>query len=218
MLFWAASAISSADNAVGLAILFVIIGMFAAPPILFLELRKRSRARKGTASNEVTGVTESAEAVVVPSSALFKLIGGIALVCEIFGAVVWSSAIAMRDSDVANGALVFLGLFGVVVLACYAANRNIRLFVQQDIVGCVGPLGGVRLCQLADLAEVRTVWHRYTGRGMGVWVFPTLHFRRRDTSDAIVTPAIFYRIDALQALAERVGMPIDLERPIGRAA
>src|SRR5439155_1644404 len=135
-----------------------IIGMFAAPPILFLELRKRSRARKGTASNEVTGVTESAEAVVVPSSALFKLIGGIALVCEIFGAVFWSSAIAMRDSDVANGALVFLGLFGVVVLACYAANRNIRLFVQQDIVGAdadvivvgAGLAGLVATAELAD--------------------------------------------------------------------
>ena len=58
---------------------------------------------------------------------------------------------------VVNGALVFLMVFSIVLLAAFVAGRNIKLFVQHGRAGCVGPLGGVRACQLDDLTEIRTV-------------------------------------------------------------
>jgi len=52
---------------------------------------------------------------------------------------------------------------------------------------------------------------------MGMWVFPTLHFRRRDVTDAFETTAILYRPSDLQKLAAYLGLAIDLERPQGPA-
>jgi hypothetical protein len=49
-------------------------------------------------------------------------------------------------------------------------------------------------------------------------LFPVLHFRLRYGSDAFTTPAIFYPGAGLQPFAQRLGLPIDLERPIGRKA
>ncbi|GAC1481212.1 MAG: hypothetical protein PVSMB9_06350 [Candidatus Dormibacteria bacterium] len=152
------------------------------------------------------------------SSALFKVVGGVALMCEVFAALVWSAAAAVHDSVGANGALAFFVLTGIVLLAVIVASRNIKLFVQQDVVGFVGPLGGIRLCQRAELTEVRTLWHWYQCRGIGTWMLPTLHFRRRDGSDAFVTPSLLYTTDGLQALGSQLGLPIDLERPTDRRA
>jgi len=201
-----------------------MIALFSGPPILFLELRKRARRRRSgeippsDAKAPVVNPSDSSTSFVVESSALFKLVGGTTLICVIFGALVWSSAAAIHDSAGANGALVFLMAASIVLLAAFVASRNIKLFVQQGIVGCVGPFGGVRACPRDELSEVRTVWHWYQGRGMGMWVFPTLHFRRRDGSDAFTTPAILYRSDGLQTLADRLRLPIDLERPTNRKA
>jgi hypothetical protein len=74
-------------------------------------------------------------------------------------------------------------------------------------------MGGVRVCSRSELAEIRTVWHWYQGRGMGYWVFPTLHFRTRDTSDAFITPVLLYETEELLALSAYLGMPIELDRP-----
>jgi hypothetical protein len=208
----------------GLAALLVIIALFSVPPILFLELRKRVRPRlsgeipPNHVRDPVMSPSDPPTPFVVDSSALFKVVGGTALVGVILCALVWSSAAAMQDSAGANGALVFLMAASIVLLAAFVASRNIKLFVQQGIVVCVGPFGGVRACPREELSEVRTVWHWYQGRGMGMWVFPTLHFRRRDGSDAFTTPAILYRSGGLQTLAERLRLPIDLERPTSRKA
>jgi hypothetical protein len=48
---------------------------------------------------------------------------------------------------------------------------------------------------------------------MGYWVFPTLHFRKRDTSDAFITPVLLYETEDLLALSAYLGMPIELDRP-----
>jgi hypothetical protein len=208
----------------GLAALLVIIALFSVPPILFLELRKRARRRlsgeipPNHVTDPVMNPSDPPTSVVVDSSALFKVVGGTTLIGVIFGALVWSSAAAIHDSAGEIGALVFLMAASIVLLAAFVASRNIKLFVQQGMVGCVGPFGGVRACLCDELSEVRTVWHWYQGRGMGMWVFPTLHFRRRDGSDAFTTPAILYRSDGLQTLAERLRLPIDLERPTSRKA
>jgi hypothetical protein len=216
---------ASADAIEGLAAFLVIIGLFSAPPILLLKLRKRARNRlsgqipPSHVPGAVTNPSDLPTPFVVESGAMFKVVGGTALVCVVFGALVWSSAAAIHDSVGANGARVFLMVCSIVLLATFVASRNIKLFVQHGMVGCVGPLGGVRACPRDELTEIRTVWHWYQGRGMGMWVFPILHFRRRDGSDAFATPAILYPSDSLQTLAERLRLPIDLERPAsGKAA
>jgi hypothetical protein len=48
---------------------------------------------------------------------------------------------------------------------------------------------------------------------MGYWVFPTLHFRKRDTSDAFVTMVLLYETDDLLGLGAYLGIRIDLDRP-----
>ena len=131
----------------------------------------------------------------------------------ILGLLFWGGATAVNDSAGEAGGLVFLlascGLAGLG----FIAGRNIRLFANQEMVGIVGPLGGVRVCSRSELAEIRTTWHWYQGRGMGFWVFPTLHFRKRDTSDAFATPALLYQSDDLLALGNYLVMPVDLDRP-----
>ena len=216
--------LAASDGIEGLAAFLVVIGLFSVPPILFLELRKRARNRLSDeippnhVTAAVTNPSHLPTSFVVESGALFKVVGGTALIGVVFGALVWSSAAAIHDSAGVNGALVFLMVFSIVLLAAFVAGRNIKLFVQHGRAGCVGPLGGVRACQLDDLTEIRTVWHWYQGRGMGMWVFPILHFRLRDGSDAFATPAILYPSDSLQTLGERLRLPIDLERPASRKA
>jgi hypothetical protein len=220
----AAQLLAASDGIEGLAAFLVIIGLFSVPPILFLELRKRAHNRlsgeipPSHVTVAVTNASDLPTSFVVESGALFKVVGGTALMGVVFGALVWSSAGTIHDLAGANGALVFLMVCSIVLLGAFVASRNIKLFVQHGMVGCVGPLGGVRTCPRDELTEIRTVWHWYQGRGMGIWVFPILHFRRRDGSDAFATPAILYPSDSLRTLGERLRLPIDLERPRGNKA
>ena len=153
----------------------------------------------------------------VGAGPVFNFVGGAALVLVVIGAVTWGGATAVRDPAGEIGSAIFLlGALAMLVLSV-AGRRNVRLFANDALIGCVGLFGGTRVFPRAELAEVRVVWHRYTGKGMGMWVFPTLHFLRRDVTDAFVTPAILYRPNDLQKLAAYLGLAIDLERPQGPA-
>jgi len=152
-------------------------------------------------------------AVEVKSGSIFTVFRGAGLVLAILGLSFWGGATAVNDSTGEAGGLVFwLASAGTWVFA-FIASRNVKLFANEDVVGVVGPLGGVRICARSELSEIRTIWHWWRGRGMGSWVFPTLHFRKRDTSDAFITPVLLYRTEELPALGAYLGTPIDLERP-----
>jgi hypothetical protein len=147
------------------------------------------------------------------SGGIFTLVRGAALLLAMFAILFWGGAVAVNDSTGETGGLVFLAASVSLVALAFIAGRNVKLFANEDVVGVVGPLGGVRVCSRSELSAIRTRWHWYQGRGMGSWVFPTLHFRTRDTSDAFMTPALLYRSEALLALGAYLRMPIDLERP-----
>jgi hypothetical protein len=144
---------------------------------------------------------------------IFTVFRGAALLLAIIALFFWGGATSVNDTAGENGGLVFLLVSAGIVAFAFIAGRKVRLFANQDLVGSVGPFGGVRVCTRTDLAEIRTVWHWYQGRGMGSWVFPTLHFRRRDTMDAFVTLALLYETEDLLALGAYLGMPIELDRP-----
>jgi hypothetical protein len=120
---------------------------------------------------------------------------------------------AVNDSTGVTGGLVFSSIAGAVLLLALLAGHNIKLFATPEMVGARGPFGGVRVCPRTELAEVRTVWHWYQGRGLGLWILPTLHFRQRDGIDAFWTPVYLYRREGLRDLAQYLGVPIDLTRP-----
>jgi hypothetical protein len=147
------------------------------------------------------------------ASRLFRVIGGVAGAIGILCALVLGGAVAVNDASGIRGSLVGISIASAILLGSISAGRNIKLFATADLVGWVGPLGGVRMFARSDLSEIRTVWHWWQGRGLGWWIFPTLHFRRRDTTDAIVTPAIFYEPEGLQALSAYLGLPINLDPP-----
>ena len=134
-------------------VFLVIIGLLSVPPILLLEFRKRAHSRlsgeipPNHVMAAVTNPSDLPTSFVVESGALFEVVGGTALICVVFGALVWSSAAAIHDSAGVNGTGFFDGML-IVLLAAFVASRNIKLFVQHGMVGCVGPLGGVRACQL----------------------------------------------------------------------
>ena len=151
--------------------------------------------------------------IQVRSGAIFIILRGAGFVLAILGLAFWGMATAVHDSTGESGGLVFLlASTGTWALA-FIASRNVKLFANKDLVGVVGPFGGVRVCSRGELGEIRTTWHWWQGRGMGFWVFPTLHFRNRDTSDAFVTPVLLYRTKDLAALGAYLGIPIDLEPP-----
>lgn len=155
-------------------------------------------------------------AIQVRSGAIFIILRGAGFVLAILGLAFWGMATAVHDSTGESGGLVFLlasaGTWALAVIA----GRNIKLFANEELVGVVGPFGGVRVCSRSELGEIRTTWHWWQGRGMGFWVFPRLHFRKRDTSDALITPVLLYRAEDLPALGAYLGMPIDLEQPPAR--
>lgn len=113
----------------GLAALLLIIGFFSAPPILILQLRKRSKnCSRNDGAAAMTPPSFQPNSFVLGSSVLFKLVGVTAVTGAIFGALVWSSATAIHDSAGSNGALVFLSI-----------DRSIKLFIRDGMVGCIGP-------------------------------------------------------------------------------
>src|SRR6266550_8533955 len=157
-------------------------------------------------------------AVEVKSGSIFTVLRGAGLVLAILGLAFWGRATAVNDSTGEAGGLVFwLASAGTWVVA-FIASRNVKLFANEDVVGMVGPFGGVRICARSELGEIRTIWHWWQGRGTGFWVFPTLHFRKRDTSDAFITPVLLYRTEDLPALGAYLGTPVDLERPTSEPA
>jgi hypothetical protein len=157
-------------------------------------------------------------AVQIRSGGIFNIFRGAGLVLAILGLFFWGGSTAVNDTTGEAGGLVFwLASAGTWALA-FVASRNIKLFANEEVVGMVGPFRGVRVCPRSDLGEIRTVWHWWQGRGMGFWVFPTLHFRKRDTSDAFITLVLLYRAEDLPALGAYLGTPIDLERPTSEPA
>jgi len=144
-------------------------------------------------------------------------VGGTALLCVTFGAVTWASATAVGDTTGETGSTMFLLGAILILILTVVGRRNVSLFANDEVVGCVGFFGETRICLRSEVAEVRLVWHRYTGRGMGAWVFPTLHFLRQDLTDALTTPAFLYRNDDLRKLADFLGLAIELKRPAGAA-
>jgi hypothetical protein len=152
-------------------------------------------------------------AVQARGGTFFTLFRGLGILLAIIAVFFWGGVASVHDSTLETGGLVFLlASVGIVVFA-FIAGRNVKLFANTEVVGIVGPLGGVRVCPRSELSEIRTVWHWYQGRGMGYWVFPTLHFRKRDTSDAFVTMVLLYETDDLLGLGAYLGIPIDLDRP-----
>jgi hypothetical protein len=157
-------------------------------------------------------------AVEVKSGRIFTVLRGAGLVLAILGLAFWGGATAVNDTTGEAGGLVFwLASAGTWAFA-FVASRNVKLFANENLVGMVGPFRGVRVCSRNELGEIRTVWHWWQGRGMGFWVFPTLHFRKRDTSDAFFTPVLLYRPEDLPAFGAYLGTPIDLERPTSEPA
>jgi hypothetical protein len=152
-------------------------------------------------------------AVRVRSSSVFTVLRGAGFVLAIFGLSFWGGATAVHDTTGEAGGGVFLLASAGTWAFAFLAGRNVRLFANEDMVATVGPFGGVRVCPRSELAEIRTIWHWWQGRGLGFWVFPTLHFRKRDTSDAFITPVLLYRTEDLPALGSYLGKTIDLERP-----
>ena len=156
--------------------------------------------------------------VQAKAGSIFTVFRGAAILLATISVFVWGGATAVNDTTGEVGGLVFLLASAGVVVFAFVAGHNVQLFVTAEVVGIVGPLGGVRTCPRSELAEIRTVWHWYQGRGMGSWVFPTLHFRKRDTTDAFVTFALLYEDDELHALGAYLRTPIDLERPTASRA
>jgi hypothetical protein len=152
------------------------------------------------------------------SGSIFTVFRGTGLLLGIISVFFWGGATAVNDTTGETGGLVFLLISAGTVLMAFVAGRNVKLFANPEVVGVVGPLGGVRLCPRSELGEIRTVWHWYQGRGIGSWVFPTLHFRKRDASDAFMTPVLLYQPDDLLALGAYLGTAIDLDRPTSSRA
>jgi hypothetical protein len=157
-------------------------------------------------------------AVEVKSGSIFTVLRGAGLVLAILGLAVWGGSTAVNDTTGEAGGLVFWLVSAATWAFAFVASRNVKLFASEDVVGIVGPFRGVRVCSRGELAEIRTVWHWWQGRSLGYWVFPTLHFRKRDTSDAFITPVLLYRGEDLPALGAYLGTPIDVERPTSEHA
>jgi hypothetical protein len=157
-------------------------------------------------------------AVRARGGTFFTLFRGLGILLAIVAVFFWGGVASVHDSTLETGGLVFLLASVAIVVFAFIAGRKVQLFANQEFVGIVGPLGGVRVCPRGELIEIRTTWHWYQGRGMGYWVFPTLHFRKRDTSDAFVTPVLLYEADDLLALSAYLGMLIELDRPTTRRA
>jgi hypothetical protein len=152
-------------------------------------------------------------AVQARGGSFFTLFRAVGILLATFAVFFWGGAASVHDRTWETGGVVFLLVSVAIVVFAFVAGRKVQLFANQGFVGIVGPVGGVRVCPRSELAEIRTVWHWYQGRGMGYWVFPTLHFRRRDTSDAFITPVLLYEAEELLALSAYLGMPIELGRP-----
>jgi hypothetical protein len=172
---------------------------------------------RGRAAARFTNVNASGirftPVVRVPSGGLFPVIGVAAAFFVIASALTLWGAIAVNDSTGITGGLLFSSVSSAVLLLASVAGHKVKLFATPELVGAIGPFGSVRVCSRTELAEVRTVWHWYQGRGLGFWLLPTLHFRQHDGVDAFATSAYLYRRDGLRDLAAYLGIPIDLTRP-----
>src|SRR5260370_21165829 len=122
------------------------------------------------------------------SGSIFTVLRGAGLLLAIVSVFVWGGATVVNDGRGETGGLVFLLASAGMVALAFIAGRNVKLFANQDVVGIVGPIGGGRVCSRSELCEIPTLWHWYQGRGMGSWVFPTLHFRKLYTRDPLMTP------------------------------
>lgn len=124
-------------------------------------------------------------------------------------------SVALRQGAGSVGFALFLFAALASTGVVFLAQRNVKLFADGEVVGRIGFFGGTTTCPRADLADVRVVWHKVWSRRslLPVWAAPVLHFRRRDMTDAFVTPALLYRSDDLAALGRFLGFPIDVDQP-----
>ena len=144
---------------------------------------------------------------------MFPVVGIAATLLLLISALTWAGAVAINDPAGVIGGVAFSFAFAAVLLLTIVAARNVRLFATPELIGAVGPLGGVRTCPRAEFAELCLVRHK-DWAGFIFWRLPTLHVRRRDGVDAFSTSAYLYSKDGLHDLAQYLGVPVDLSRPL----
>jgi hypothetical protein len=142
------------------------------------------------------------------SGGLFLVMGAASLLLTVISTLTWVGAVAINDSAGSTGGLLFSLAFGTLLLLTIVAGRNVRLFATPELIGAVGPLGGIRTCPRAEFAEIRLVRHGDQFGTFIFWRFPTLNVRRRDGVDAFSTSAYLYRKDGLRDLAQYLGVPL----------
>jgi hypothetical protein len=126
----------------------------------------------------------------------------------------WAGSFAINDSAGVTGGLPFTLVSGALLAAATISGHNIRFFANADVIGVVGPLGGMRTCSRAEFAELRLVRDRdWLGASIW-WRLPRLQVRRRNGSDAFVTSAYLYQRSGLRQVARYLGVPLDLSRPV----
>jgi hypothetical protein len=143
------------------------------------------------------------------SGGLFLVMGGASLLLTVISTLTWAGAVAINDSAGATGGVLFSLSGAALLLLTIVAGRNVRLFANPELIGAVGPFGGIRTCPRAEFAELRLV--RYGDRvgDFFFWRRPTLYVRRRDGVDAFATSAYLYRKDGLRDLAQYLSVPLD---------
>ena len=144
------------------------------------------------------------------SGGLFPVVGISVLLLSVISTLTWAGAVAIDDSAGKIGGLAFSVAFGAVLLLTIVAGRNVRLFATPEVIGAVGPFGGLRTCPRAEFAELRLERHWDPVFGI-FWRFPALHIRRRDGTDAFSTSAYLYRKAALEDLARYLGVSLIIE-------
>jgi hypothetical protein len=88
---------------------------------------------------------------------IFTVFRGAALLLAIIALFFWGGATSVNDTAAENGGLLFLMVSAGIVAFAFIAGRKVRLFANQELVGSVGPFGGVRVCARTDLTEIRTI-------------------------------------------------------------
>jgi hypothetical protein len=171
----------------------------ARVPVRFTEMRLRA--------------SRFTPAVQARSGGLFPIVGVAASLLLLTSAFALVGAVVINDPAGVTGGLVFSLALGAVLVLTTIARRNIKLFATPELIGVVGPFGGVRTCPRVDFAELRLVRHGDVLGTYILWRFPTLHVRRRDGVDAFSTSAYLYRKDGLRDLAQYLGVPLDLSGP-----
>jgi hypothetical protein len=148
------------------------------------------------------------------SGGLFSVFAVAASFLLLLSALAWAGSIAIKDTAGATGGLAFTLLSSALLAAATISSRNICFFANTDVIGVVGPLGGMRTCSRAEFADLRVVRDRdWLGASIW-WRLPRLQVRRRNGTDAFVTSAYLYQRNGLREVARYLGVPLDLSHPV----